>query len=592
MNKHLISVCLFLSTSLQALSGPISLPHGGFAFEVERPSVINAQSLAILMRALRQSTPVDVIPETSGWQIFVGGDASNLGQEELLRLLTALVANQPKNIELAEIAEDCAMNYAKHFQGGSPQGIAATLLHQAVAVETGASLVLIQAYPDLEKFLVVNQIAKRMKAHGHKLQAAKYGIPMLHVGDLWRSWEYLKKHYPMDSQTGKLLGHHYTAAGFVSGLAPATGTPNPPNPHTTTTSPSRGHGVGPTSQNAQIQGSQRPPIITFVPEAQPQQNQGKSPLELGGTILMAGAALPTQESQPLAPTEEQLVQQLDEAVPGVESESMILPPANFAIPHVLHHPANTRAPITIVTSFDATTANWADVAIPNQKAYAQKHQYDFYAYEGNLTKWGFPNWTSYKIAHADKEPEPVRASSWSKVVAILDRLHQMPEGEWLVWVNTEVVFTDTEQKWENLIALFENVDGRQRDLIITKGTFAPLNNGVMLIRNTAWSRKFFQRVWEQKQFARDGEGQCMTSGCKYDQEAMTLLWEKLDLEQNRMIRIEQVFMNSLFGSNEAMLDLPQESLWQPGNFIAQIQAATNEERLELLQHLIDEKKDL
>lgn len=581
MNKHLLSVCLFLCTSLHAVSGPTSLPNGGFAFEVERPSVIDAQSLAILIQALRTSTPVDVLSEKSGWQIFVGGEATNIGQEELLMVLTALVTNQPKNIELAAIAEDRAMNYAEYFQGGSPQGIAATLLHQAVAVETGASPAFIQAYPDLEKFLVVNQIAKRMKAYGHKLQAAKYGIPMLHVGDQRRSWEYLKKHYPIDSQTGKLLGHHYTAAGLVSGLAPATGTPTPPNSQTTPTSHSQGQGIGPASQHTQSQGGQHPPHTVSAPGAQPQQNQGKGPLELGGTTLMAGG-----EAQPLAPTEVELVQQLDQAVAGVETEPAILPPANFTIPHVFNHPADQRAPITIVTAFDSTTAKWAREAILEQMAYAKKHHHDFYAYEGNLTQWGFWDWQAYRVINKGKNPEQARASSWSKVVAILDRLRQMPEGEWLVWVNPEVFFTDTDQKWQNLIDLFHNVDGRQRDLIVTKDTLTPIHNGVMLIRNTKWSRRFFQRVWEQTQFARDGEGNCKTSGCKYDQAAMTLLWEKLDLEQNRMIRVDQVFMNSLLSSQETMIDLPKESQWQPGNFIAQIQAATEEEGTTLLQYLI------
>lgn len=183
--------------------------------------------------------------------------------------------------------------------------------------------------------------------------------------------------------------------------------------------------------------------------------------------------------------------------------------------------------ITLVTAYDELSGEHANLTIPHQMDYAKQHQYSYYAYEGNLVA---------PVASAEVGASVPRDASWSKIVAIMDRLSQMPDGAWLVWIDDTVVFTNWEHTWEEVIEEFGNYEGIQRDIIVTKdaegaqGSLTPINDAVMVIRNTPWSRAFFQRVWDQDQWENEDA---------QEQQAIGRLWEKLNLNASRMLRIDQ-----------------------------------------------------
>ncbi|MBA2727436.1 MAG: hypothetical protein H0U49_04605 [Parachlamydiaceae bacterium] len=233
--------------------------------------------------------------------------------------------------------------------------------------------------------------------------------------------------------------------------------------------------------------------------------------------------------------------------------------------------------ITLITAYDEGIKDYAQYVIPNQRAFASKHGYDYIEYFGNL-------------AHDQGSP---RAPYWSKIVALQDQLQKTKEGDWLAWADASALFTNTEKNFDQII----NAHGIGKDIILTTDPQVPINNAVFLIKNSPWTKDWINKVWQRSDLARGGEGNCWSWGkpfCHYEQQAMTELWEKdLGVQAHTSV-IPNKIMNSFYRYShfdwyrKMFQDYDgdlESSKWSTGDFVCKVTGMDRDRRLSIIQYV-------
>ncbi|KAI8603251.1 galactosyl transferase GMA12/MNN10 family-domain-containing protein [Dissophora ornata] len=130
----------------------------------------------------------------------------------------------------------------------------------------------------------------------------------------------------------------------------------------------------------------------------------------------------------------------------------------------------------------------AEASLPstdNKKTYAAKHGYDFVARGAEFAQ------EDLDLRH--------RRLVWGKIGAIQKVL---PHYEWLLWMDMDAVVADMDKDAREIIRLAKDMDereGNEISLIVAKPLRDKmLNAGVMLIKNTEWSRRFWKEVQRRK----------------------------------------------------------------------------------------------
>lgn len=95
---------------------------------------------------------------------------------------------------------------------------------EELSAQTGLSVVALKRMPDLVQFLIANDLGPIIQRNGQKIILAKYGIPMLLVNGKRYSWEYVKKHIPVD-ETGRMINHTYSPQGIIQ-IGPSNSKPH------------------------------------------------------------------------------------------------------------------------------------------------------------------------------------------------------------------------------------------------------------------------------------------------------------------------------------------------------------------------------
>ncbi|GJJ75859.1 hypothetical protein EMPS_08217 [Entomortierella parvispora] len=128
----------------------------------------------------------------------------------------------------------------------------------------------------------------------------------------------------------------------------------------------------------------------------------------------------------------------------------------------------------------------------NKREYAARHGYDFVA----------------RAAEFAQEEFRGRREVWGKIGAIQKVL---PHYEWVFWMDMDAVVVDMDKELKSLVqkaemqraALGGPLAKEEISLIVAKPTKdIMLNAGVMLIKNTDWSRKFFAEVQKRRYYYR------------------------------------------------------------------------------------------
>lgn len=119
----------------------------------------------------------------------------------------------------------------------------------------------------------------------------------------------------------------------------------------------------------------------------------------------------------------------------------------------------------------------------NKRVYAKRHGYDFVARSSEFAQEEFRG----------------RRLVWGKISAIQKVL---PHYEWLLWMDMDAIVANVDKDVREIIRLAEESSERE-DAEISMIVARPpkdkmLNAGVMLIKNTDWSRSFFNEVQRRK----------------------------------------------------------------------------------------------
>jgi hypothetical protein len=190
------------------------------------------------------------------------------------------------------------------------------------------------------------------------------------------------------------------------------------------------------------------------------------------------------------------------------------------------------APITITTLvIGADYTRSLDSCLQSKRDYAAKHGYQFI--QGGESFW-------------DRN-KPI---AWSKIPFLLDICKRVPEGA-LIWQSdADVLITNPELKIEEQVVPLLP-DGK--DMLLTLDACGHINSGNILFRNTEWSRGFWKRVGELKQF---------TYHLWWENAAMIALYENVPEDH---AKIEVTREHRKF--NAYLRGIPDEPLWQPGDFL-------------------------
>ncbi|KAF9191525.1 hypothetical protein BGZ51_007239 [Haplosporangium sp. Z 767] len=128
---------------------------------------------------------------------------------------------------------------------------------------------------------------------------------------------------------------------------------------------------------------------------------------------------------------------------------------------------------------DMCMAEASLLSAENKRAYASKHGYDFIARGAEFAQEEFRG----------------RRLVWGKIGAIQKAL---PHYEWLFWMDMDAVVADMDKDLRDIIKVAEEQgaqQGAEINLIVARPRRDKmLNAGVMLIKNTVWTRRFLNEV--------------------------------------------------------------------------------------------------
>ncbi len=197
---------------------------------------------------------------------------------------------------------------------------------------------------------------------------------------------------------------------------------------------------------------------------------------------------------------------------------------------------NATQRIALLTAYDHNQRDVAEWSIPNRRAYCARHGYDFIE-----ETTGFP---------IDRAPY------WGKIRFLQKHL---PRYDWVFWSDNDTLIMRGDVRLEEFIDCHYDLIICHEDL--GKGLYN-VNVGQMFFRNTPWSLRFLQEVWDQTQFLNDKLP---------EQRAMIhLIWSR-DLSKQVQLVTQRRF-NS-YPTN-----------YRPGDFLIHFLDMKPERRISLMRH--------
>ena len=190
-------------------------------------------------------------------------------------------------------------------------------------------------------------------------------------------------------------------------------------------------------------------------------------------------------------------------------------------------------------------------ALNSKRIYAEKHSYTY-------------------IEAGEEWWDRTRPIAWSKVPFIIDQLDRLSEGA-LVWLSdADVLITNPELKVEDHVLPFLPDD---KDMLLVFDACKHLNSGNILMRNTAWTREFWRKVNARVD-------------CTYH-----IWWENMAIIrvlENSSEKVQYTTQHKRF--NAYIMGLPDEPLWEPGDFLVHFAGVYKPEKMAALIEQIEQGK--
>jgi hypothetical protein len=220
------------------------------------------------------------------------------------------------------------------------------------------------------------------------------------------------------------------------------------------------------------------------------------------------------------------------------------------------NPQNKPVIATLAIGTDYVKA--LKTCLESKQAYADKHGYLY-------VQAGEQYWDRF------------RPIAWSKIPFLLDLCNRLPEGT-LIWLSdADVLITNPDLTIEDqMVSLLPQT----KDMLMSLDACGHINSGNILFRNTAWSRDFWKRTGEMKQF---------TYHPWWENAAINCLWENNTEDYNK---IEISRQHKKF--NAYIRGMPDEQTWKPGDFLVHFAGVYNLQQMEVFanQCLAGEAPDL
>ena len=201
--------------------------------------------------------------------------------------------------------------------------------------------------------------------------------------------------------------------------------------------------------------------------------------------------------------------------------------------------------LTIITlAIGADYKKGLKKALESKRKYAEKHGYKYI--EANEEAW-----------------DRTRPVAWSKVILLLKILETLPKGE-LVWLSdADVLITNMDLKVEeHVLPLLPP----EKDLLFIYDACHHLNSGNLLMRNSEWLRDYWVRVNQRTEF---------TYHIWWENMAMIKIMEENKEDQKK---IQVTNQHKRF--NAYIMGLPNEPLWEQGDFLVHFAGIYKPEKME------------
>jgi hypothetical protein len=245
-----------------------------------------------------------------------------------------------------------------------------------------------------------------------------------------------------------------------------------------------------------------------------------------------------------------------------------------------------------IVSHSDRRAGYAIKTTFNHEEYASRYGYSYQFLTGLISGELFQD-----PAHSNKIFR--EGLYWQKVTAVKKALDRQ-ECRWVMWLDADTVFTNFTKKINHVIQEygFRVHEGNhfENHLILSAEEVAPsvaVNAGVFLVRNSDWSKSFFQHAEEAYPYYKDHSlpEQDFLQDAVYSRielgrfETYSPTGEQKFSFENllkKTIVIPQRVMNSFH--RYPMTD-NTNAQWEDGDFIAHLSGSSNEQRLEMIEKL-------
>jgi len=194
--------------------------------------------------------------------------------------------------------------------------------------------------------------------------------------------------------------------------------------------------------------------------------------------------------------------------------------------------SSTLNPITITTLvIGADYTKSLQTCLDSKKSYATAQGYNFI--QGGEEYW-----------------DRTKPIAWSKIPFLLDLCKELPEGALIFQSDADVLITNPDLRIEDHLLPLLPPD---KDMLMSLDACGHINSGNILFRNTEWSRGFWSRVGDLKQF---------TYHLWWENAAMICLYENNPVDHSKILVSRQ---HKSF--NAYLRGIPDEALWTRGDFL-------------------------
>ena len=249
---------------------------------------------------------------------------------------------------------------------------------------------------------------------------------------------------------------------------------------------------------------------------------------------------------------------------------------------VTWHDGAEAGDICITTQYTDNIRAYAELAVRNHVAYAQRHGYSHVVYEGR------PGPHFVDPASGGLDDSHGGGLYWQKLAAMQKTLAAenadgTPRCRWAMWVDADIVFTNHTSKIEPIIAAFAPDD--DKDMILTREQAGfkrvQLNSGAFFVKNTLGGKRFLQAVsggFERYKDAWYPDQDAITdyvANHNMHRDGPLSNWRTATVRDNVSLAPQRAF-NAFAGRFDHFIS---DAQWCPCDFIAHITGSTTQDRV-------------